>query len=97
MITTVKEKIIAVDTHAFYRTVERGIKFGLDYYETRSRVFQTVREGHLSIRKHLSKIHKTYHKYFNDNISFYVVCKEKEYKDCIKCLIKTIIIEVGRE
>jgi len=31
------------------------------------------------------------------HLSFFVVCKEKEYETYIKSLIKTVIIEQGRE
>ena len=92
-----KKKIIDIETHAFFKMLERGSKFGLDYYETKSRAFETVRFGKLSIRKHLSKKNKTHYHYFKDNLSFYVICEEKEYEDYIKCLIKTVIIETGRE
>ena len=31
-----------------------------------------------------------------ENLSFYVMCQEKEYDDYVKVLIKTVIIEEGR-
>lgn len=86
-------KIINIETHAFFRMIERGQKHGLDYYETKERAFKAVREGRPAARKHLSRQHKTYHAYFNDNLSFYVICLEKGKK----VLIKTVIIEEGKE
>ena len=91
-----KKKIIDVEAHALFRMLERGSESGLDYYETKDRAFKTVRLDKLSKRKHLSRQNKTYYQYFNDNLSFYVVCQEKEFDDYIKCLIRTIIIEKGR-
>lgn len=93
----VKKKIIDIEAHSFFRMLERCLKFGLDYYETKERTFRTVRAGKLAKRKHLSRKGKTYYQYFKDNLSFYVICKEKEFEDYTKILIKTIIIEKGRE
>ncbi len=73
--------------------IERGQQYRLDYIETKERAFNAVRAGRLAARKHLSKYHKTYHSYFSDNLSFYVICKEKGNK----ILIKTVIIEEGKE
>ena len=92
-----KDKVIDIESHSFFRLLERGLKFGLNYYETKERAFTVVREGKLAKRKHLSKKYKTYYKYFNDNLSFYVICNELEKRDYIKILIKTVIIEMGRE
>ena len=97
MILTVKEKIIAFEEHAFYRMIKRCPQFGLNYYEAREQVLQTIKTGQLSIRKHISNKFNTYYHYFNNNLSFYVICQEVEYEDHIKCLIKTVIVEVGRE
>jgi len=91
------KKVIDIDAHAFFRMVERGIRFGLNLYETQQRAFQTVRAGKCSNYKHKSKHHTTYYSYFHDNLSFYVVCKEKLCESYIKVLIKTIIVERGRE
>jgi len=86
-----------IETHAFFRILERGSEFGLSYYEIKDRVFKTVRLGKLAKRKHLSRKNKTYYQYFKDNLSFYVICQEGEFEDYIKYLIKTVIIEKGRE
>ena len=91
-----KEKVIAIEAHAFLRMLERGAKFGLNYYECKDRAFKSVRLGNLAKRKHLSKNYITYYNYFQDNLSFYVICYEKEYNEFIKVLIKTVIIEKGR-
>jgi hypothetical protein len=85
-------KIINIETHAFFRMLERGQRCGLDYIETKERVFSTVRSGRFA-RKHFSKRHKTYYSYFSDNLSFYVICLERGSK----ILIKTVIIEEGKE
>ncbi len=92
-----KKKIIDIEVHALFRVLERGLKFNLDYYETKERVFKTVRLDKLARRKHLSKECKTYYCYFRDNLAFYVICKEKEFENYVKTSIKTIIIERGRE
>lgn len=92
-----KKKIIDIESHALFRMLERSSEYGLDYYETKNRTFETVRLDKLAKRKHLSKKNKTYYNYFKDNLSFYVICKEKEFEGYIKCLIRTIIIEKGRE
>lgn len=86
-------KIINIETHAFFRMIERGQRYGLDYLETKERAFNAVRSGRLSARKHLSRRHKTYYSYFSNNLSFFVICLET--KD--KILIKTVIIEEGKE
>ena len=92
-----KRKIIDVEEHAFLRAEERGRKYGLNYLETRERIFRTVKQGHLAKRKHLSAKGKTYYLYFNDNLSFYVIAREREGEEYIHILIKTVIIEEGRE
>ena len=88
-----KNKIIDIETHAFFRMIERGAEYGLDYFETKEKVYCTVKRRKLSTKKHFSKKNKTYYNYFNDNLSFYVICQESENK----ILIKTVIIEQGRE
>ncbi len=92
-----KIKIIDIEAHALFRTLERGTKFGLNYFDTKERMFKTVRLGNLAGRKHLSRENKTYYQYFNDNLSFYVICQEIEFESYIKYLIRTVIIERGRE
>lgn len=92
-----RKRIIDIEAHSFFRMLERGSKFGLNYYETKEKAFETVKSGRLVKRKHLSKKHKTYYRYFKDNLSFYVICQEKEFENYIKVLIKTVIIERGRE
>ena len=73
--------------------LERGTAFGLDYPETKERAFSTVRKGVLAKRKHLSQDYLTYYQYFRDNLAFYVICREHDNQ----ALIKTVIIEQGRE
>jgi len=89
--------IIDIESHAFFRMLERGQKFGLDYYNAKERTFSTVRLGRLAKRKHLSANYMTFNQYFKDNLSFYVICKEKIFENYKKYLIKTVIIEKGRE
>ena len=50
-----KSKIIDIEAHALFRTLERGARFGLNYFETKERIFKTVRLGKLARRKHLSR------------------------------------------
>ncbi len=92
-----KKKIIDIDAHSFLRMLKRSTEFGIDFYDIKQRAFETVRFGKLAKRKHLSKKYNTYYQYFNDNLSFYVICKKIEKQDHIKCFIKTVIIEQGRE
>ena len=92
-----KKKIIDIESHSFLRMLERGAEFNLDYYECRDRTFQTVRLGKQAKRKHKSRHNVTYYNYFRDNISFYVICLERDCGNFIKVLIKTVIIERGRE
>ena len=92
-----KEKIIEIEAHAFLRMLERGLQFGLDYCECRERAFCAVKLGNFPKRKHLSKDNITSYQYFKDNLSFYVICQEKDCSTYIQVLIKTVIIEEGRE
>ena len=92
-----KERVIEIEAHAFLRMLERGAKYGLNYYECKDRAFKTVRLGNLAKRKHLSKNYIAYYNYFHDNLSFYVICDERDFDDFVKVLIKTVIIEKGRE
>lgn len=73
--------------------LERGLKYGLDYYETKDRAYTTIRTGKIANRKHSSGRYSTYYRYFNDNMSFYVICRELRNQ----VLIKTVIIEEGKE
>jgi hypothetical protein len=91
-----KKKIIDIEAHALFRLIERGTRHGLNYYESKSRAFQTIKLGNLTAKKHKSRKGKTYYHYFKDNFSFYVMCQEKEYENYLKILIKTVIIEKGR-
>ena len=91
-----KEKIIEIEAHSFLRMLERGVKYGLSYYECKDRAFKTVRLGNLAQRKHLSRNNITYYNYFSDGLSFYVICHEKDCGKFMKALIKTVIIEKGR-
>ncbi len=92
-----KKVIIDIEAHALFGTLERGLKFWLNYYEAKERAFKAVRAGKPAKRKHLSKKGKTYYYYFQDNLSFYVICREKELEEYVKIVIKTVIIEIGRE
>ena len=91
-----KKKIIDIEAHAFFRLMERGTQFGLSFEESKERAYQAVKNGKISVRKHPSRKGRTYCCYFKDNLSFYVMCQEKEYDDYVKVLIKTVIIEEGR-
>lgn len=100
MVSLIKKsskKIIDLEAHALFRMLERGSEYGLDYYETKERAFQAVRCGRLTKKKHISKKNKTYYHYFCDNLSFYVICQEKQCNGYIKYLIRTVIIEEGKE
>ncbi|MBI2147188.1 hypothetical protein HYU19_01795, partial [Candidatus Woesearchaeota archaeon] len=92
-----KEKIIDIEAHAFLRLMERSNAYALSYVEAKERAFAAVRSGRLATRKHLSNTGKTYYLYFKDNLSFYVICQEKEGDAYTKIVIRTVIIEQGRE
>lgn len=94
-----QDKAVAFSRHAFSRLVERSWRYGLSPYEARRRAIQAVRAGNLSKRKHLARkpCHNTYCHYFKDGLSFYVICHEREFEGFTKYLVKTIIIERGRE
>ncbi len=92
-----KKKIIDIEAHALFRMLERGQQFNLSYDETQERAFKAVQTGNLAKRKHFSSRGKTYYHYFQDNLSFYVICRERELEEYLKILIKTVIIEEGRE
>lgn len=89
---------IVIEKHAFFRLIQRAEKHGLSYEEAEERAFSTVKKGKLSKRKHLpqKKEDLTFYNYFQDNLSFYVICKEKINK-VKKIKIKTVIIEEGKE
>jgi hypothetical protein len=88
----IKGKKIHLSVHCSLRILERGLSFGLDYEETKERIFQTLKYGNISKRKHNSHDWLTYKRYFHDNLSFYVVFGER--KNIV--MIKTIIIEKGK-
>ncbi|MBI4449266.1 hypothetical protein HY641_04550, partial [Candidatus Woesearchaeota archaeon] len=46
--------------------------------------------------RHQSRNHRTYCRYFADNLCFYVICKERWDGEWHEISIKTVIIEVGR-
>ena len=83
---------IDLEEHAFVRLTHRCCQFGLNIYESLERIKETITEGKLSRSKY-SRHHAVYYKYFNDNHSFFVVCR--------KCqrgfVVKTVIITEGRE
>jgi hypothetical protein len=84
--------IIDLEEHAFVRLSDRSCQFGLNTYESLERIKETIIEGKLSSSKY-SRRYLVYYKYFNDNLSFFVVCR--------KCrrgfVVKTVIITEGRE
>lgn len=92
-------KIVEFEVHAWIRLLQRASLYGLTYVDARNRVIETVKLGKESKRKHLARHggNKTYHKYFADNLSFYVICKEKVFRENREYWIKTVIIEEGRE
>ncbi|MBD3362021.1 hypothetical protein GF358_04500 [Candidatus Woesearchaeota archaeon] len=40
-----KKKQINIETYAFFRMLERGMQYELDYYETKERAYEAVRTG----------------------------------------------------
>ncbi len=88
-----KEKVIDIDAHAHIRLMQRAIQFGLSCEDAKERAFRTVKLGNETPWKHRSERGKTYSCYFQDGLSFYVLCREREYPEYKYILIKTIIIE----
>ncbi len=91
------EKKVFLDSHSLIRAVERGLQFGLSYYETNERILKTIKFGRSPSWKHLSRFNKTKCLYFQDNLSFYVIFTEKTRENFVQIDIRTIIIEEGRE
>ncbi|MFH1917059.1 MAG: hypothetical protein ABIJ21_07395 [Nanoarchaeota archaeon] len=87
--------LVEFDKHAIYRLNERSATFNLDIDEAYERVLTTIHYGHHA-KKHRSYKHTTYFHYFQDNLSFYVICKTKRGKIWNKIKVKTIIIERGK-
>ena len=75
----------------------RAVSLNIDEYEAKKRAYQTVINGKKSAKKHRKKGSTTYHQYFSDNSSFYVVCSEFICSNMLIIKIKTVIIEEGRE
>jgi|SRR3989338_1724827 len=92
-----KQKDVDINAHALCRMIERGSQFGLSFYETRERVHQVICHGSVAKRKHRSRNCVTYYSYFPDNLSFYVICEERQRTNGIQILVRTVIIEEGRE
>lgn len=92
-------KAIRFSEHAIMRLMQRSQRYGLSHIEARSRAIQAIRLGIQSKRRHIAwkQHHCTYRSYFKDGLSFYVICEEKRHNDFIECLVKTVIIEIGRE
>lgn len=86
-------KEIEFELHAVERLIQRAQRFGLDYFSARRKVIATIRNGKLSKRKHKSRRNITYYCYFNEGLSFYIICQEKP--EIIN--VKSIIIEKGKE
>ncbi len=88
--------IIALfEEHSLRRLAYRAAAFGLYFEEAKTRAVETAKLQRVSCR-HKSKKHSTYCKYFNDGLTFYVICEEVSGKDCILLVIKTVIIKKGR-
>jgi len=84
--------IIRYEKHAERMLMKRSCKCGIHYFESSLRVKETVLYGRLSSTKQ-SRKNIVYYKYFNDNLSFFVICRG--FKDFL--IIKTVIIKRGRE
>jgi hypothetical protein len=87
--------IVRFESHAIDCMVERGFQFRLPYETTREYAIQTVLEGKRA-KKHTSKRHRTYFRYFKENITVYVICQELKERNIIIKTVKTVIIERGR-
>ncbi|HLC85183.1 MAG TPA: hypothetical protein VJH22_05315 [Candidatus Nanoarchaeia archaeon] len=90
--------ILAFDPHALFRLEQRASEFGLSLEEAEKRATETVLRGNQSSWRHPSQHHITYHHYFADNISFYVICEKNPWPGKQPThLIHTVIIQRGRE
>lgn len=87
------DKDIHFDKHAYLRMICRALEFGLDVFDFESRIQETLTYERKPIRKHISNKYETRCLYFSDNLSIYVIFKER--REAIS--VKTIIIEEGRE
>jgi hypothetical protein len=90
-----KRRIIEFEAHAMHRALQRGARFGLDYFETEARARLVARNA-VKSRQRKSK-NMAYYRYFQDGLAFYVICKEREFPEAIYVRIITVIIERGRE
>ena len=84
--------IIRYEKHATKRLLKRSCYFDIDEEEAFIRTEETLFEGRLSKTKH-SKHNKVYYKYYQDNLSFFVVVQRRG----MFWIIKTVIIRRGRE
>ncbi len=90
-----KVRIIEFEVHAIHRMLQRGTKFGLDYFETEARTKQIARRAVKP--KSVTGRRKIYYQYFADGLSFYVVCREREFSEITHVCIITVIIQQGRK
>ncbi|MFH1072847.1 MAG: hypothetical protein V1743_05450 [Nanoarchaeota archaeon] len=90
-----KKAVIRFDPHALYRLIERSRSFGVPEEESRQRVLLTIRTGNRS-QKHRSKRHSTFYRYFEDNLSYFVICRRYKKNNQRLFIVKTVIIERGR-
>jgi len=89
------KRVIEFEVHALHRMLQRGAKFSLNYFETESRVKRVIQHA-VKSQKRISK-YIVYHRYFNDDLTFYVICKKREFQEIVHIRIITIIIRRGRE
>ncbi|MFH1649044.1 MAG: hypothetical protein ABIA93_00665 [Candidatus Woesearchaeota archaeon] len=89
-------KIVQFGHHASYRLATRCEEFSLSEEEGVRRTIDAVQSGSITKKRHASMDGTTYTKYFQDNLSFYVVCSEKVRDAVTISFVKTVIIERGR-
>ncbi len=83
---------VVFTAHATARLEQRCAEFGLDSCEARKRVLETVDQGSIS-RTRKSRNKRIYCQYYDDNLSFFVVCNEGYGY----VRVVTVIIKTGRE
>ena len=81
---------IRFTAHALRRLEERSHQFGISPVEFHKRIRETILLGRCSKSSIQNKV---YCRYYNDNLSFFVVCKRMP--DGFK--VETVIIKIGRE
>ena len=90
--------LLEFNRHALFRLEQRCKEFNIPFDIGKELAIATVRRGMLS-RKHRSRRNATYCCYFDNalNLTFYVLCSKRVHENQALTVIKTVIIEEGRD